>query len=304
VTRAIGYGAPGSTVTVLPVGLQVVATHQGVALPGALTATATVVHSLGATASIAGTVLGPLRPVSGSCSSADWTQASVAVQLPSTSITGDGPHRIASAPVTSLGCYALQLRAVFTVSSGGSLTIPVAAGSAAPTFLVLDPVMQVTGAPTWAPAGTAVHVGVAVLGSLHQAGALQLALWRVAPPLTGCPAAKWTAAALISTGASQPTTGDASYAMTAPAARTPGCYRVVPSLTLTAIGSPTAATTDLSLAQFQVTGVAAAFVAPTPPKTDDRWRTWTALSVAAASVLTAIGQAAWLARRMRNADDG
>jgi hypothetical protein len=303
-SRTTDFGQPGASVTVLPLGLEVAATHNGVALPGVLAAAATVTHSLGATGSIGGSLLGPVPPLDGSCAKLSWGRAPTAARIAPTFITGDGAHPVTSEPVRSIGCYAMQMTATFTVSGQGSVSILIPASATGLTFLVLEPQLDIATSSTWGVPGTVALVKVGVYGSLRQKGTLRTALMWLAPPVTGCQAADWSRATLIATSPPGPTVGDGSYSITAPAAPKAGCYRVVPSLTLTGIATVISTPTDTALAVFQIGDPVVTFTPKAVSATDDRTRTWFTLGTSAATLLAAVGQTVRLAFRRRDADDG
>lgn len=96
-----------------------------------------VLPKTGVTYTLTGSLLGPVKPVSGACTTVDWTGAPVAATIPATSVTGSGPiSGLGSHVVAVSGCYTYT--ETLTVADNGTVRITVVhpAGDVSQTALV------------------------------------------------------------------------------------------------------------------------------------------------------------------------
>lgn len=219
--------APAALVTVLPVTAQVTPAHTLVG-QGPQQATLAIHEAGGAAGSVQASLLGPLPPTSsGSCAGRDWSNAATVRTVQATS-HGDGTIPLATGPVTSAGCYAWTATVGLTFGDG---QVPVAAAPA--TVLLITPSVSLTSDQIWSVSPNPVGTHVTVIGTYGLPAHVAVRMAYAPDPLTGCRAADWAHAPLLSTGPSVAVRGSSAAV---PSGATPkyGCYQPVPHLTMDA----------------------------------------------------------------------
>lgn len=199
--------------------------------PGPMTGTLAIDHSrgLGGTASIQ--LRGPARPVSGDCSTVNWSRLA-ARTVAAFAVRGDQSYHVTTRNVTGVGCYRVEGAVAAALPGGVTARIPLRTEGSASIFL-LHPTVTLAADQTWADAPSPVGTHVTVSGTYGQAGRLSVAMLRVAPSPLGCRSVDFAHAARTTVGPAVRFSGDGTYAV--PSGRTgpSGCYSLVPTLTMT-----------------------------------------------------------------------
>ncbi|HET8581869.1 MAG TPA: Ig-like domain-containing protein [Jatrophihabitans sp.] len=266
---------------------------------GALTATLTPAHTEGRPGQVSGALRGPLRPsATGSCTGLDWSHAANAAAVPASAAHGDRPLTLHSGAVRDAGCYAWTVRLVLDL---GGLRVPIPAPPA--TVLLLRPTVSLTSDQTWSVSPKPIGTHVTVAGTYGQPAHVSIQMQYVAAPLTGCRAATWTQATLVSTGPWVAVHGDGDFAVRSGATPRVGCYQPVPALRIDANPSITATGSADVPDNAVIAGVTLADPDADPPETGPPGSSaglWISGGVFGVAVFAVVAGAWVLARRERS----
>ncbi len=226
---------------------------------GPVSDSVTITGTNGVSGTLTWSLVGPVAPISGSCTGVNWTGATA---LPghsgTTPITGDGTVTTGPVNVNIVGCYSW----VDTLSGNYPTPTTGGAGSTNEVLLVAphQPTLTTGAAMSSGAGGTksvvdTITVADSGIGSAYGTGAPASAAltWSLLGPVTpvsgSCATVDWTAAGVpVKDTGTITVTGDAAYRSTPPTALTVvGCYSYTGSL---------AATTD-SLVATSAAGIPA-----------------------------------------------
>jgi hypothetical protein len=161
----------------------------GIATSGAAPSSAVLTWSL----------VGPVAPVSSSCTGLNWTGAPV-VDSATITVTGDGAYATASDALTATGCFSYTESLAATVDSLAATSAP---GVATETALMLPPPTVITASSdTLVYPYSQVSDTVSVTGTTGRSGVVAWTLvGPVAPAADGtCNGIVWTGAAVVDSG--------------------------------------------------------------------------------------------------------
>ncbi|HEY2300081.1 MAG TPA: Ig-like domain-containing protein [Jatrophihabitans sp.] len=216
-------------ITVAPVRVSVDPAGQGVSGTGRLSARVRVTGLHARLTDVNATVVGPSPSNDGTCTGV--TPHGAVTEMHATG-SNDAPT-VTSAPLTMIGCYAVQVLGTVSIPGLGSTPLAWSPPVSATTFVV-DPAATLAGISTSAvTAGEQLHASVTVSGSWTQPGRLSLRLRYLPYDWRGCIGRDWSRARTVGpAGPDVVTTGDGTYSVTSPAVPSVGCWTVVPTLTL------------------------------------------------------------------------
>ncbi len=195
-TAATVPGQPPETALALSPTIHTAASVQ-LALPGRTIHDAAVVRGLyGDTAKIAGSLLGPVAPVDGTCKRVDWSGAPKAAAIAAVSIRGSGTYDVGSYKIgAGEGCYTYVETLTPHTTIGSPVTITTAAGQATETLLVIHPTMHTL--TQQARPNRKLSDKITVAGIDHATAQIKVQLLLAPAVKGGCIAVDWHGARVI-----------------------------------------------------------------------------------------------------------
>jgi hypothetical protein len=220
----------GQNITVVPVHVSVDPPGQGVNGTGPLSARVRVTGLHAGLTDVNATLVGPTPPEDDSCTGVTPHGTTTPMQATSSR----DALTVTSPPLTTIGCYGVHVSGTVSVPGLGSIPLAWSPPVSATTFVV-DPSATLAGISTSAvTSGEQLSASVTVSGSWTQPGQLTLQLRYLPYDWRGCLDRDWSGARTVGpVGPATTTNGDGTYSVSSPAVPSVGCWKVVPTLTLT-----------------------------------------------------------------------